>query len=204
MKPKDLLLTALLPTELLDDDNDQIQSEVVGDKIIQFEFLEIVNGIGKTNFKETYLNFIDDIKKQSIDNQRVLCQHLIKKIEETYKFDFPENIPISNTFDFQNLYNLIEFLEFDNIDFLVEIFKNFKINLLDVLNKFIDDNKDEIIKNIKSYNDELLPEIFINLKNTLEDEILIYIVSKMIYKNKRLVSNEILIRRYNESTKATI
>ncbi len=204
MKPKDFLLTALLPTELLDDDNDQIQSEVVGDKIIQFECLEIVNGIGKTNFKETYLNFIDDVKSQSINNQRVLCQHLIKKIEEIYKFDFPENIPINDTLDIQNFYKLIEFLEFDNIDFLVEIFKNFKINFLDVLSKFIDENKNEITKNIKSYNDELLPEIFINLKNTLEDEILIYIVSKMIYKNKRLVSNEILIRRHNESTNTKI
>lgn len=204
MTNKDLLLSAMLPTELLDDDEGMIQSEVVGNAIIQFEFLEIVNGIGKTNFKETYLNFIDDIKKQSIDNQRILCQHLIRKIEETYKFDFPENIPVNDIPDFQNIYNLIEFLEFDNIDFLVEIFKDFKINLLDVLSKFIDDNKDEIIKNIKLYNDGLLSEIFINLKNTLEDEILIYIVSKMIYKNKRLVSNEILIRRHNESTSTTV
>jgi hypothetical protein len=204
MTNKDLLLSSLLPTTLLDDDNDQIQSEVVGDAIVQFEFNEIIDNIGKTSFKEIYLNFIDDIKKQSIDNQRTLCQHLINKFENIYKFIFPENISIDNINDINNIYIFISFVEFDNIDFLVEIFKNFKINLLDVLSKFIDENKNEITKNIKSYNDELLPEIFINLKNTLEDEILIYIVSKMIYKNKRLVSNEILIRRHNESTNTKI
>lgn len=202
MKSKDLLLSAMLPTELLDDDNDQIQSEVVGDAIIQFEFLEILNGIGKTSFKEVYLNFIDDVKNQSINNQRILCQHLIKKIEEVYKFDFPENISINDIIDIQNIYKLIEFIEFDNIDFLVMIFKNFKINFLDILSKFIDENKNEIIKYIKLYDDNLLPEIFTNLKNTLEDEILIYIISKMMYKNKKQVFNEILIRRNNESTTA--
>lgn len=200
MTNKDILMSSLLPITLLDDDEGMIQSEVVGDAIIQYEFNEIINNIGKTNFKETYLNFIDDVKSQSINNQRVLCQHLIKKIEEIYKFDFPENIPINDTLDIQNFYKLIEFLEFDNIDFLIEIFKNFKINLLDVLSKFIDENKNEIIKNIKLYDDELLPEIFINLKNTLEDEILIYMISKMTYKNKKQISNEILIRRHNEST----
>jgi len=200
MKSKDLLLSAMLPTELLDDDNDQIQSEVVGDAIIQFEFLEILNGIGKTSFKEVYLNFIDDVKNQSIDNQRILCQHLIKKIEEVYKFDFPENISINDIIDIQKIYKLIEFIEFDNIDFLVAIFKNFKINFLDILSKFIDENKNEIIKNIKSYSDVLLPEIFVNLKNTLEDEIIVYIISKMMYKNKKQVYNEILIRRNNETS----
>ncbi len=204
MTNKDILMSSLLPITLLDDDEGMIQSEVVGDAIIQYEFNEIINNIGKTNFKETYLNFIDDIKKQSIDNQRTLCQHLINKFENIYKFIFPENISIDNINDINNIYIFISFVEFDNIDFLIEIFKNFKINFLDVLSKFIDENKNEITKNIKSYNDELLPEIFINLKNTLEDEILIYIVSKMIYKNKRLVSNEILIRRHNESTNTKI
>ncbi len=203
MKSKDLLLSAMLSTELLDDDNDQIQSEVVGDAIIQFEFNEIIDNIGKISFKEVYLNFIDDVKNQSIDNQRILCQHLIKKIEEVYKFDFPENISINNIMDIQNIYKLIEFVEFNNSNFLIEIFKNFKVNLSSViLTKFIEDNKNEIIKNIKLYDDNLLPDIFINLKNTLEDEILIYIISKMMYKNKKQVFNEILIRRNNESTTA--
>jgi hypothetical protein len=200
MTNKDILMSALLPSELLDDDEGKIQSEVVGDAIIQYEFLEILNGIGKTSFKEVYLNFIDDVKNQSINNQRILCQHLIKKIEEVYKFDFPENISINDIIDIQNIYKLIEFIEFDNIDFLVMIFKNFKINFLDILSKFIDENKNEIIKNIKLYDDNLLPEIFTNLKNTLEDEIIVYIISKMMYKNKRQVSNEILIRRNNETS----
>ncbi|HEY0090143.1 MAG TPA: hypothetical protein VGB37_14950 [Candidatus Lokiarchaeia archaeon] len=204
MTNKDILMSSMLPTELLDDDEGKIQSEIVGDGIIQFEFNEIIDNIGKTSFKETYLNFIDDVKNQSINNQRILCQHIINKIQEVYKFDFPENISINDIPDFQNVYTLVEFLEFNNINFLVEIFKNFKVNLLDVLSKFIDENKNEIMKYVKLYNDELLPEIFANLKNTLEDEILIYIVSKMIYKNKRLVSNEILVRRYNESAKTTI
>lgn len=204
MTNKDILMSSMLPTELLDDDEGKIQSEIVGDGIIQFEFNEIIDNIGKTSFKETYLNFIDDIKNQSIDNQRILCQHLINKLINIYKFDFPENISIDNITDIQNIYDFIKFIEFDNIEFLVKVFFKFKINLLDNISEFIEKNKNEIIEHIKLYNDKLLPEIFINLKNTLEDEILIYIVSKMIYKNKRLVSNEILVRRYNESAKTTI
>jgi hypothetical protein len=59
---------------------------------------------------------------------------------------------------------------------------------------FCQKNKNEIIKQINNIN---LSSIFLNLYNTLENNILINIISNMITKNKGLITNELKIRELN-------
>jgi len=193
---KDLLLSAMLPTDMLDDDDDKTQSEVVGDAIIQYDFLQLIENIGMVGFKETYLNFINDIKKQSFLNQQVLCYHMIDQIQKIYNFDFPEKIIISDKNDLNNFYRFVEFLEFDNEEFLIEILNGFDVDFNKIEPKeFCDKNQHEIIKKINFVNPVNLPNIFLNLYDTLEDEIFIPIISRMILKNKETINNELKIRK---------
>lgn len=195
--PKDLLMSALLPPDMLDDDDDKTQSDVVADVIVQYDFLQIIENIGKVEFEETYLNFIEDIKKQSFDNQRILGNHIINKVENIYDFSFPEKIIISDLSDIDDIYKFIEFLEYDNINFLVDVLKDLNA---DFINKdiydFCKNNKKEIIKNINYYNKMNLPSIFINLRDTLEDDIIINMIGTMIYKNPNLVTNELKLKEF--------
>lgn len=201
---KEIYLSSCIPSELLDDDDDLTPSEDVGNHLVQYEFADLIKNIGMLGFKETYLNFIDDIKKQSFLNQQVLSEHMIEQIQKIYNFDFPEKIILSDQNDINNFYRFIEFLEYDNEEFLIEIFKGFNVDFNKIEpDEFCQKNKQEIIKQINFYNNEQinyggeskLPNIFLNLYDTLEDNIFIPIISRMILKNKEVINNELKIRK---------
>jgi len=193
--PKDLLLSAMLPIDMLDDNDDTTQSEVVGDVIVQYDFLQIIENIGQEDFQETYLIFIEDIQKQSFDNQRTLCYHIIDKVQEVYGFEFPEIIDVYDVSDVDDIYKFIQFLEYDNIDFLVNILKGFDVNFLQIdPYEFCINNQEKIIKQINFYDKVRLPSIFVNLYDTLKNNIIINMIGRMISKNKGLITNELKIR----------
>lgn len=194
--PKDLLLSAMIPPDMLDENDDKSQSEVVGDVIVQYDALQIIDGIGKDYFKENYLNFIDDFKKQSFSNQKVLCDHIINKVQEVYNFEFPEKVNIDNRSDIEDIYEFLRFLEYDNMDFLINIFKGFNVDFLkDDPHEFCQIHKDDIIEQINYYDKANFPSIFENLNETLETDIIINIVIIMILKNKEILSNELKIKK---------
>jgi len=191
---KKIYLSSMLPPDMLDEDY-LTSSEDVSNHFIQYEFEDIITNIGRDDFKSTYLNFILDIQKQSFYNQKVLVDHIIDKVQEVYDFTFPENIIVTNYSDVEDIYRFTEFLEFDNIDFLLDILKGFNVDFLNVdPYEFCNDNKYEIIRQINFYNKINLPSIFINLYETLENNIIIKIISTMIYKNKELITNDLKIR----------
>lgn len=191
----DILMSAMLPTDMLDEDDDITQSQIVGDAIIQYDFLQIIENIGEEYFKEIYMNFIEDIQKQSFDNQRTLCYHIIDKVQELYEFEFPEKINIYDISDIEDIYIFIEFLEYDNINFLADILKNFNVDFIKKNPyEFCKENQDEIIRQINFYNKANLPSIFLNLYETLENNIIINMISNMITKDKGLITNELKIR----------
>lgn len=195
--PKDFLLSAMLPTDMLDEDDDVTQSDIVADVIVQYDFLQIIDNIGEDEFKDNYLNFIIDIQKQSFSNQRILCYHIIDKVQEVYNFEFPEKIDISSISDIEDIYKFIEFLEYDNINFLVDILKGFNIDFLkNDLHEFCENNKNEILKQINFYPKINLSVIFLNLYDTLEDNIMINMINRMISKNKGLITNEIKLKEF--------
>lgn len=192
--PKDLLMSAMLSVDMLDEDNDITQSQVVGDAIVQYDFLQIIENIGKEEFKSTYLNFINDIRNQSLENQRTLCQHIIDKVQEVYEFEFPEKITIYDRSDIEDIYRFIEFLEYDNVDFFIEISKG-----LDIKSDIdLDEYKNKILNQIHDYNKINVPDIFNNLIITLEPNILLNIIDIMFVKNKELVLNELRIRQLQQ------
>jgi len=195
---KDLLLSAMLPTDMLDDDDDKTQSEVVDDVIVQYDFLQLIENIGMIEFKEVYNNFINNIKKQSFLNQQVLCYHMINQIQKIYNFDFPEKIILSDQNDIEGFYVFVEFLEYDNKIFLTDILKGFDVDFNKIEpDEFCQKNSEEIIKQINFYNtgSDRLDPIFANLYETLEDDIFIPIISRMILKNKEVINNELKIRK---------
>jgi len=196
---KRIYLSSCISNELLDTDDDLIPSEDAGNHLIQYEFVDLIANIGELDFKVTYLNFIDDIKKQSFSNQKILCDHLINQIQKVYNFEFPEKIILSNQEDINHFYEFIKFLEFNNEEFLIEIFKSFDIDFNKIKPyDFCIKNQNEIIKQINFYDLSKLPPIFMNLYDTLENKILIPIVSQMISKNKESISNELRVRKFQQ------
>jgi len=193
---KKIYLSSMIPIELLDDDDDLTPSEDVGNHFVQYEFIDLLENIGQEEFKETYLNFISDIKNQSFSNQRVLCNHIINKVQEVYNFEFPEKINIYSESDINDIFRFIEFLEYDNIDFLLDVLKGFNVDFLKVdPYEFCKDNQNEVIRQINFYDKYNIPSIFINLYETLENNIIINIISRMISKNEGLITNELKMKK---------
>lgn len=194
---KEIYLSAMIPPEYLDDDDDKTNSDFVDDALTQYEFIDLIETIGTLNFKETYFNIIDSIKNQSIENQKILCNHIIDKVQEVYNFDFPEKININGLSDINQIYDFIKFLEFDNIELFINVLREYNVDfhIIDVKD-FCLENRDKIINKIELHGKELIDPIFYNLVITLMNDILIEVIIKMIAKNSNVISNEIKIKNY--------
>ena len=133
------------------DDADELSVEYVGDEsILNSRSIDIVNAIGTPGFPGIYLNLINDIKIHSFKKQQLFCEMFLEKISEVYDFKFPEFVDIYNLETVNELYSFLEFLEYDNIDFISSVWRFLNVDLLRVNNifEFCNKNKGKITKEI--------------------------------------------------------
>ena len=133
------------------DDADEVNVEYIGDEaILNSRSIDITNAIGTPEFPRIYLNLINDIKVHPFRKQQLFCEMFLEKISEVYDFEFPEVIDIDTLETVNELYSFLEFLEYNNIDFISSVWRYLNVDLTRIknINEFCNKNKKRIIKEI--------------------------------------------------------
>jgi len=124
-------------------------SDIEETALIQYEFLEIINHIGEPEFKQVYLEVRDDVMTQSLQNRAILCSHILEKITEIYEYEFPTMVDLIDEKNVAGVFELIEFIEYNHVDFFAKVWKRLKVNLLSLdIKEFCETNRNKIIASI--------------------------------------------------------
>lgn len=155
----------------------------------RYAALDIINVVGKIDFKELYIVQMDTIKKQTMYVQRVFLIEMLQKISEIYDWEFPDEWSLVDTpYQQEQLYKFIEFIEFDNYRFLSYVWR-FLLDDPTKLIRFDIDNfcKRNVMKIIKETEEQL---------ETHFQSKMITIFLRTYYKEKFIEWFSLMSRRY--------
>jgi hypothetical protein len=133
------------------DDQEEID-ELTDIGIFNYAKINIIDVLGTPEFKNTYLNLIDDINLFSFEYRRIFCQKLLEKVFEVYDFQFSEKIDLTSDYDLDSFLKFIEFIEYDNVDFLSLIWEMMKADIMKIdIEVMCKENENKIIKEIEEH-----------------------------------------------------
>ncbi len=150
--------------DLNEEENETIEKE----SSIEYDMLEIIDNIGKPDFKYIYLNFIDRIKTLSIPKQRDFCYKIIEKIGEVYEYEISPIPEVDHPLAINEIYEFVEFLNYDYIEFFGDVWRylNKSLRKLQVTD-FCMKNGDKVISEIEDQLESRdLPELIANFLRT--------------------------------------
>jgi len=167
--------------------DDEENEEMAEDAIKSYFMLEILNSIGKDNFKEIYYSMINDIRQFPIEEQFNFCRSILDKIKEEYNFEFPRQIEVLTEDSVNQIYILLQFIEFNYIDFLAEVMKPYNFDFRKGnIRDFIESNYDKIERDIEVISRNV-PEIISEFLRTYNKEDLINWLVNRIEKSKMII-----------------
>ncbi len=167
--------------------DDEENEEMVEDAIKSYFMLEILNSVGEENFKEVYYSMIGDIKQFPMEEQFNFCRSILDKIKEVYNFEFPRQIEVLTEDSVNQIYILLQFIEFNYIDFLAELMKPYNFDFRKGnIREFIESNYDRIERDIEVISKNV-PEIISEFLRTYNKEDFINWLVNRIEKSKMLV-----------------
>lgn len=186
------ILSTTVPVEEPPAD-DLTQFEVSEKSIIAFETSEILDHIGKSDFKTIWLNFSSEIKSQELNVQKDICRQFLFRLQEVYDFIFPEKVIVVDEDDVSKSYKLLEFIEYECFDFLVELCSSINMDFKDV--DLYMSKSNEIVKQVDHMIDILLiPEMMTNILMTLDEKSLVKFLGRIIIRDKSRIVLELKIR----------
>jgi len=148
-KSQEVFIAAM--TELPEMDGDQDETEALFDKAnFESSTVDIRDSIGSSEFKETWLVLKDYIQSVSDNLQQNFSEQTLYKISEVYDFEFSEKLSLETQYDLDLYYQFLEFLEYNNTNFISQVW-NFlgPKNLMKLdIEKFCNSNDTKIIKEI--------------------------------------------------------
>jgi len=187
MEEQDNLKTLLGGIDYIPEVDDEENEEMVEDAIKSYFMLEILNSVGEENFKEVYYSMIGDIKQFPMEEQFNFCRSILDKIKEVYNFEFPRQIEVLTEDSVNQIYILLQFIEFNYIDFLAELMKPYNFDFRKGNNReFIESNYDRIERDIEVISKNV-PEIISEFLRTYNKEDFINWLVNRIEKSKMLV-----------------
>lgn len=201
MNSKNLILrTISIPSENPNPDKDT--GELEDEAFEEYKRAEIINSVGKKEFKETYLIFKDDIRESPPDAQIVFLRKLLEKIYQVYDVEFSRKIDVIQ--EMENIYNFIEFFMFKYIKFYAKIWtelgvefykidiKNYVLNnptkVLNIFNKLLKKYKElpTLYKLLmQSIPGQKILSLFIHFTILRREEILAEILSLIILNREK-------------------
>ena len=148
-KSQEILLGGLVEPPEFDADDLELEERYI-EAFFESSKMDIHDQMNTEDFKNTWLVLRSDILNRDIEHQRIFAEQTIDKISEIYDYRFPINISLDTQPELDIFYKFLEFLEYDNIDFISFIWKFLnQQNLLTInIMKFCNDNTQKIIKEI--------------------------------------------------------
>ena len=120
-----------------------------------YYFLTILDSIRTGEFQESFNATIPLLRKEyGFKDLQELCFEIIRYIKERYDFIFPQTVKIEDAEDTSDVLYLIKFLEYDNEEFITNVWKYLKpeINSFQVEN-YCEQNGNKIISEIEEQSD---------------------------------------------------
>lgn len=187
----DILLGSSIPLPEVEDD---LENDLENTAETRYEFEEVLDKIGKDDFKEVYLVFKNSIIQRDFDNQVVFCKKILERLHKIYNIEFAEIIYFNSKEDITNLYIFLEFIEYNSIHFFSDVWRFLNVDLRKIdIDDYCIKNEDIIMKEIS---DQLethnLPGLISEFLRTYNKSDLINLFVKISKKNKMLILMRIL------------
>lgn len=130
----------------------------------RYVFLDIIDSMGQEDFETVYTSSQDVIKQTSNRDKAFFGYELLDKVEELYGYEFPYRIDLTERRNIQDTFKFIEFVEFDHIAFLADIWKEMSVDIrvIDIEN-FARKNADQIVTQVELHLDDIAYSQLINL-----------------------------------------
>lgn len=131
--------------------DEELQKNIDIEALIKYEIYLLSESIGTNSFEDNYFLFKDDIFDYEIESKKLLCNRILSKLEKVYEFGFSDDLNL-NTFEDRNwLLEFINFVEFDNIDLLIELFYTLDVSLFKIdLEHYLKEKRNEVIFTLQS------------------------------------------------------
>ncbi len=179
------LIGSFIPLMEVDDEEsrDIYESELYAD------ILDIVDHLGNSDFKFIYLNLYDEIRNTDMDRKKELCEKLEVEFAKIYNFEFTPKLTFDSEEDIEKYLNFIEFIEYDNIDFLASLISGLDFSLLKKnVNEFISTNWVKINEKIDNLiENKKISELISLFLRTNNKEGILEFIQLNLEKNKMLV-----------------
>lgn len=142
-----LLGDILDPPEGLDPKEDVMEGDY-SRAFYDYSKIELLDAIGTSDFKDEWLVLKGDIQNETIKLQRIFSEQTLDKISEIYDFEFPIKIDMDLQEEIDQFYKFLEFLEYNNKQFLSNVWRFLgPKNLIQLdIDKFCKSNENKIIK----------------------------------------------------------
>ena len=119
---KSLLTLSLEIPEAEEENEDKIDKEQLAER--QYRYLELLESINTEDFKHIYNLFINDIRNDPYSEQQDFCREICDKIKEIYEYEIS-----LDRYDVDEVFTFIEFIEFNHIEFLTDVWNILNINI---------------------------------------------------------------------------
>lgn len=149
-KSQEMLLYILDEPSELDADEEELEKRY-SDAFYQSSKIDIQDQMNTDDFKDTWIILRKDIENKSIDLQRTFSEQTLDKISEIYDFEFPVKIALDTQYEINDFYEFLEFLEYNNENFIGYVWKFLKpVNLMRFdVESFCLKNSDKVIREIE-------------------------------------------------------
>ncbi|MHA1167460.1 MAG: hypothetical protein ACTSRU_06535 [Candidatus Hodarchaeales archaeon] len=120
-----------------------------------YYFLTILDSIRTGEFQESFNATIPLLRAEyGFKDLQELCNEILRYIKERYDFIFPEKVKVKDLGDTSDVISLIKFLEYDNEEFIVNVWKYLKpeTNSFQFQN-YCEQNGNKIISEIEEQSD---------------------------------------------------
>ncbi len=151
----------------------------------RYDFIDLLNCIGKPEFKNEYMLFNDE--KYIFEKRRNFAREILEKINDVYDIEYTLTDQPS-TEDVDNVFKFLEFLEYDYINFISDVWKFMDVDLRSDIRDFCMRNAEKIIKIIDDQIDShyLSPLIAIFLRTYNKDDMIMMFI-KMTENARMLI-----------------
>jgi len=140
--PQKVLIGSSLPLIEVEEDDEQLSIEETN---FEYVCLEILKSIGTDDFKSVYTLLIPETRGFPVHEHLAFCRDILSRIDEVYEFQFT-NLLVENEEDCTGLLKVLEFIEYDHVEFLTDLFSKLGEDPIKVknLDQFLEINKEKI------------------------------------------------------------
>jgi hypothetical protein len=129
-KYEDILTGTSVPLLEVDDEDTNPEYNEISGAEVNADIVDIVDHLGTEDFQFLYLNLYTEIRTIPEEKQKELCTQLMDEFSKIYSFEFTPILTFDSSEDVEHFLKFIEFIEFDNIEFLSKLISGLNYDLL--------------------------------------------------------------------------